>query len=296
MNPISILIPTRNRSAILAKCLAALSLGVRGFDPPEVIVVDDCSADQTQEVVRAFRSGSGWQVRFLRHSTPLGANAARNAALRIARGEIIVLIDDDAIATEGWLVKLLRALSPERPVVTGAIRLTLKGPILGRHRDEVSTYLSEVLAAPRGISGETVPVACNMAAYRWVFNRAVFDESVKPPVEECDWLHRAGVTATFVSEALVWHYKTEEEVRLSRMLSLAWLRGSEGGWWIRERLKMPFRFRLSLAVRSLHTSVRGFGHVGQSRCWGGATIGLSELAKALALLGVINRGCRVTES
>lgn len=295
-NSISILIPTRNRSAILAKCLAALPEGAQGLAAPEVIVVDDCSTDRTQEVVEGFGRASSWRVQCVRQERPLGANAARNAALKIATGEIIVLIDDDAIATEGWLAKLLSGLSEQSPVVTGSIHLTLAGSILGRHRSEVSNYLSEVLTTPRGERGQTVPVACNMSAYRWVFDRAVFDERVKPPTEEGDWLRRAGVNAAFVPEALVWHYKTAEDARLNRMLRLAWFRGGEGGWWVRERLEIPSGPRFSMVGRSLETSARAFGHAAWCRCWGGAVVGMAELSKALALAGLTNRRLRVPES
>jgi glycosyltransferase involved in cell wall biosynthesis len=295
-SPISILIPTRNRSAILAKCLAALPEGVQGFDPPEVIVADDCSADETAMVVEAFGRASGWPVLYIRQERAQGANAARNMALKLARGNIIVLIDDDAITADGWLAKLLSALSEESPVVTGAIRLTIEGAILGRHRKEVSSYLSEVLTAPRGIFGETVPVACNMAAYRWVFDRALFDEQVKPPTEEGDWLRRTGVNATFVHDALVWHYKTAGEAQLTHILRLAWLRGSEGGWWVRERAKLPSGWRFYMACQSFRTCVRAFGHAVWGGCWGGIVVGFGELARALAVIGLINRGARTPES
>src|SRR5437899_7505135 len=55
-NSVSIVIPTRNRSAILARCLAALPAGARGLAPPEVIVVDDCSNDGTCKVLDQFHS------------------------------------------------------------------------------------------------------------------------------------------------------------------------------------------------------------------------------------------------
>ena len=72
---ISIIIPTRNRSAILAQCLALLPTGARGLEPPEVIVVDDCSSNETCKVVDQFRSETRWPVRCLRQNRPLGANA-----------------------------------------------------------------------------------------------------------------------------------------------------------------------------------------------------------------------------
>ncbi len=258
--------------------------------------MDDCSGDTTADVIEEFRRSSGWPVLYLRQQRPLGANAARNLALRHASGSIIVFIDDDAIVTDGWLARLLGALSDEYPVVTGAIQLTLQGSIIGRHRNEISSYLSEVMAAPLGHAGQTVPIACNMAAFRWVFDRAMFDESVRPPSEEGDWLLRAGAKARFVPEALVWHHKSSEEASLKRMLRLAWFRGSEGGWWVRARLALPFARRFSLASRSFRTSLRGFGHAICRRCWGGAVIGLAELSRGLALLGAINRGPRVPDS
>jgi glycosyltransferase involved in cell wall biosynthesis len=293
---VSIVIPTRNRSPILARCLAALPAGVRGLNPPEVVVVSDCSSDRTVQTVEEFARSSGWSTQCLRQERAQGANAARNKGIRGARGEIIVMIDDDAIASDGWLATLLGGLSQETPVATGAVRLTIEGPILGKHREEVSAFLSEVLSPAIGMNGLTVPVACNMAAYRWVFDAATFDENVRPPLEENDWLRRAGVAARFVPEAMVWHYKSPEETRLRRVLRLAWLRGSEGGWWIRECVKTPARQRLTMARRSLGTSARAFGHAIFRRCWGGVAVGLGELSKALALLGLINRGARVPRS
>jgi hypothetical protein len=58
---------------------------------------------------------------------------------------------------------------------------------------------------------------------------------VRPPVEENDWLERAGVRAGFAQEAWVAHYKSQQELRLRRLLVSVWRRGSEGGWWLRER-------------------------------------------------------------
>ncbi len=192
---VSIVIPTRNRCATLALCLNALPAGAREAPSLEVIVADDCSSDDTRKTVEEFRDASGWKVIYLRQERPMGANAARNAALDVAAGETIVFIDDDVLVTEGWLGKLLAGLSNECPVVSGPVQLTLEGPIVGRHREEISSYLSEILSPPHGRRGEIVPAACNMAAYRSVFDRARFDETVRPPVEENDWLERAGVQA-----------------------------------------------------------------------------------------------------
>jgi glycosyltransferase involved in cell wall biosynthesis len=293
---ISIIIPTRNRSAILAQCLALLPTGARGLEPPEVIVVDDCSSNETCKVVDQFCSETRWPVRCLRQNRPLGANAARNAALQVARGEVIVFIDDDVLVTEGWLSKLLGGLSEKFPVVSGPVRLMMDGPVLGKHREEVQAFFGEILRSPLGFDGQQVPVLGNLAAYRKVFELAAFDESLQPPIEEADWLRRSGVRCGFVPDAWVWHYKTPEELNPGRVLAGVWRRGGEGGWWLRERLKIPARQRWILARRSLHTSLRAFGHAVFQRCWGGVVVGLGELSRALALAGLLNRGPRVPES
>lgn len=293
---VSIIIPTRNRCSILAHCLAALPAGARGLETPEVIVVDDCSNDATGTVVDQFCSATAWQVRRLRQDRALGANAARNAALRVARGEIIVFIDDDVLVTEDWLSKLVDGLSERFPVASGPVRLTIDGPVLGKHREEVRAFLGEVLQPPADFDGRQVPVLGNLGAYRKVFEAATFDESLRPPIEEADWLRRSGVRCAFVPDAWVWHSKSQEEVNPGRVLSGVWRRGGEGGWWLRERLKIPARERRTLARRSLHTSLRAFGHALFQGCWGGLVVGLGELSRALALAGFVNRGPRAPES
>jgi len=112
-------------------------------------------------------------------------------------------------------------------------------------------------------------------------------------VEENDWLRRAGVRAEFVHDALVWHYKTAEELRVSAIWRKAWRDGGEAGWWARERLRLPTRDRRIFATSSLRTSLRSLGHAMIRRCYGGAVIGVGELSRALAIVGVLNRGSRV---
>jgi glycosyltransferase involved in cell wall biosynthesis len=269
---------------------------VSGLTAPEVIVVDDCSTDDTSRVADEFRRSNGWPVQLLRQIRPLGANAARNAGLQTARGKIIVFIDDDVLVTEGWLAKLVVGLSEEAPVASGPVRLMTEARVPAKHPCELSSYLSEVTVPVRGASGEIVPVACNMAALRCVFDRARFDESVRPPVEENDWLRRAGVNAKFVRDALVWHCKAPEDLKFSRILRKAWRDGGEGGWWARERLRLTTRDRRIFAMSSLRTSLRSLGHAIIRGCYGGVVISIGELSRALALVGVLNRGSRAPES
>ena len=94
MPAISVIIPTHNRSHLLARALA--SLPAEPESPLlEVIVVDDGSTDDTESVV----CKSGRKVIFLRQGQTAGPGAARNLGLEAASGEYVAFLDSDDV----WL-------------------------------------------------------------------------------------------------------------------------------------------------------------------------------------------------
>ncbi len=98
---ISVIIPTYNRAATLARCL--LSVAGQSLPPAEIIVVDDGSTDATGDLVRALNIPA---VRYV-YQANAGANAARNAGAALARYDWIAFQDADDI----WLPHKLATLS-----------------------------------------------------------------------------------------------------------------------------------------------------------------------------------------
>lgn len=87
---VSVVIPTFNRAAIVGRAIdSALAQSYRCI---EVIVVDDGSSDDTRSVV----AGYGERVRYF-HQENAGVSAARNLALRNARGEFVAFLDSDDV-------------------------------------------------------------------------------------------------------------------------------------------------------------------------------------------------------
>lgn len=89
---VSIVIPTYNRAPLLKKAIAsALAQEQAGdlFDL-EIIIVDDCSADDMSHIVAAFPS-----VHYIRLPENRGAAGARNAGIERATGKYVALLDDD---------------------------------------------------------------------------------------------------------------------------------------------------------------------------------------------------------
>jgi GT2 family glycosyltransferase len=90
----SLTIPTRNRCAALERTLTSLLLQT---EPAfEVIVVDDGSEDDTPQMVRRF--SDRLDLRYLRKAHR-GVATARTAAMRAARGDIVIQTDDDRLAS-----------------------------------------------------------------------------------------------------------------------------------------------------------------------------------------------------
>ena len=87
---VSVVVPTRNRSALLPVTLRSV-LAQRDVDV-EVIVVDGASTDDTPAVLAALADA---RLRVVWQDAPDGAASARNRGAAEARGEWLAFVDDD---------------------------------------------------------------------------------------------------------------------------------------------------------------------------------------------------------
>ena len=92
---ISVIIPTYNREKVIERAIFSV-LNQVNCDFLEVIVVDDCSKDNTEEVVKGIRDS---RIKFVRLEKNSGACVARNKGIELASGEYIAFQDSD----DEWL-------------------------------------------------------------------------------------------------------------------------------------------------------------------------------------------------
>jgi glycosyltransferase involved in cell wall biosynthesis len=107
---ISIIIPTFNRAHCIGRALA--SVKAQGIEGLEVIIGDDASSDETVAVVKALMPG----VTVVSLPVNQGASAARNVALKLAKGDLIAFLDSDDEWLTGKLKKQIQFLK-EHPEV-----------------------------------------------------------------------------------------------------------------------------------------------------------------------------------
>jgi GT2 family glycosyltransferase len=88
---ISLCIPTYNRPALLRQCVT--SLLAQTTDDCEVVVVDNCSGEETAAVVAAFLGHP--RFRFHRNDANIGPQRNWNRCVELARGEHIAICHDD---------------------------------------------------------------------------------------------------------------------------------------------------------------------------------------------------------
>lgn len=115
---ISAIICTHNRAEFLGEAIQSLAEQTLSNEKYEIIVVDNCSTDSTKEVVNQFSEIEN--LRYIFEST-LGLSYARNSGWRNARGKYTAYLDDDAIASPGWLEKILEVFETviPRPTCVG---------------------------------------------------------------------------------------------------------------------------------------------------------------------------------
>lgn len=207
----SVIIVTYNSAADIAACLTALQ---RQSVAHEVVVVDNGSQDDTAALVRARFPN----VRLLAEAENWGFAGGVNCGVAAAQGELIALLNPDAVAQPDWLAQLSAPFADGQVGVAGS-------KVLGgdRRLQSVGTLLEQpvLLTAHRG-DGEPDRGQYDRPAEVWsvhgaamAFPRRVwqqlggFDEGFFPGYwEEADFCERArrvGLRVLVAPGAVVQH-------------------------------------------------------------------------------------------
>lgn len=208
---VSVVMPILNGAAYVERQMAALA-GQSYAGPVEVLVVDNGSTDDTVERVEAWCDRLPG-LRVLSCVRP-GANAARNAGLDEARGEVLALCDADDQVLDGWLENLVGAVVEGRgEAVAGSFdEELLNDPSVFQFTHRNASPLEPVARfLPRGITA-------NLAVRTDVARQLRFNESYRygaTDTEFCWRLQLAGYRLGWCPEAVV-AYRHRSSLRAVR--------------------------------------------------------------------------------
>ena len=137
MPRVSIVITTYNRSTLLPHAIESAKQAARD---PEVIVVDDCSTDDTPELCATIG-----EISYLRLNANRGLAHARNAGINISSSEFVAFLDDDDLRLPGSIDKQLHAIAADENIA-----LCYGQALIGDARRQLPTGEFYPLHCPQG--------------------------------------------------------------------------------------------------------------------------------------------------
>ncbi len=138
---VSIIIPAYNEEKVIGACLDSIAKLDYPDDLLDVIVIDDGSTDRTAEIISGYRS-----VKVIK-GIHKGPSAARNLALKQAKGDYVAFTDADCVVSSEWIKRLLKGFISDKVAGVGGIQVPAKG------ESEFAVAVNRVLGAFGFIAG-----------------------------------------------------------------------------------------------------------------------------------------------
>lgn len=139
---VSVIIPAYNCEKYICKAIdSALSQQV----PLEILVINDCSTDATEEVLKAYASNPA--VRYIKNEHNLGASGSRNLGVRLAKGTHVAFLDSDDWWKPGKLAKQLQLMTEKNAVLCSTARLLVNPD---------GTSMNKIISVPEEITYQTL--------------------------------------------------------------------------------------------------------------------------------------------
>ncbi len=237
MPDLSLIIVSRNVSALLDRCLASAKrdpLWRKGR--MELLVVDNASGDGTAEMVRRRHP----EARLIANRRNTGFAAACNQGLRASRGEFPAVLNADTVVLDGALTRLWGharenpgtgiagpgVLNPDGSPQPTQRRFPNYTNILFSRKSPISRYFPDNPWTRRCLEGPRLPDGflhgvCYILNRRMLDGLGLFDEGYFMYMEDVDLCYRArsaGWGIELVPEARIVHYWGRSTVQEKRAM------------------------------------------------------------------------------
>lgn len=204
---VAVVIPTYNRAGLLAEALE----GLLALDYPttllEIIVVDNSSRDNTEEVVRAAQQRSPFPLHYWRKENR-GPATSRNYAIARTKAEVVAFTDSDCVVDPAWVRNGVRPLQPGVGFVAGPVRAVThpRHPVGFFSHQIFPEILTENFLYPTANIFYRRAVLEEMGGFREIFGAYPWGSPVGGEDTDLAWrVKRAGYSSAFAPNALVQH-------------------------------------------------------------------------------------------
>ncbi len=273
MIKLSLIITTYNRAEQLKTALLSLCAQDAAANQWELIVVNNNSADNTDDVVGQIIDGCKDLNIKLVHETKQGLSHARNCGVSSSVGDVVVFVDDDEYFVESFISSYINFFDshPEVSVAGGGCEPRYEGE--GGRPDWMSPIVEQPIAFPLDLGGVDrvfprgrIPGGGNLALRRRVIEGELFNPELGrrgeqllggEEVELLKRFARSGEQIWWVAGARMFHVIPDSKLELSYLKRLwfnigvsqrrrAQLDGSSSTLYVREAAKWCATIAISL--------------------------------------------------
>lgn len=230
---VSIITPTYNCAPFIAETIECVL--AQTYTNWEMIIVDDCSSDNTKDVVAQYEDK---RIKYycLEHNS--GAAVARNTALKMARGRWIAFLDSDDLWMPDKLEKQIDFMSKNNFHFSYTKY---------EEMDEKGNFIGRIISGPKKISKYGMFAYCWPGCLTVMYNSDVVGPIEIPPIKKNNdyamWLKvikkancylldenlakyrkRSGsISNTSYTSLIKWHYRLFREVESANTVSASFL-------------------------------------------------------------------------
>ena len=271
---VSVIVVNYNNTQLTCQCLE--SLLCQDYTSIEIILVDNGSENEIEQTVM----NKFLNIRFFKLENNQGYAGGNNAGISVAKGEYIALINNDAIASKGWITNMVKTIKEDDSIgavasviIDGNNPIVLDSYGVGVALDGMSRQRMHGLPLPLESKKVEIfmPSGCACLIRRKVLDEVgLFDEDYFAYCEDTDLFLRirwAGYRMVIVPDAQVTHYYSCTGGKFS-LNKIYWVERNH--YWVALKnfplgilILMPFvtLWRLLLQIYSLmidNKSINGF--------------------------------------
>ncbi|WP_320047926.1 glycosyltransferase family 2 protein [uncultured Ilyobacter sp.] len=164
---VSIIVPIYNAELYLDKCINSLLSS--SYENLEIILINDCSPDNSEEVIKKYAEKDK-RIVYLKNEKNLKVSETRNIGIEKARGEYIIFVDADDYISNDWIGNLVETIEEKKADVVIGSAKQFRG-------DQVKEYRIRDLNREKWLDFKKIRLNKNSVIWNKIYKRELIEKN-----------------------------------------------------------------------------------------------------------------------